>query len=57
MSIIPRNCKIIKKFTALPELINLELIASNKLSDINWFKVKEALQKKNLKEELMKVGK
>ena len=46
MSIIPRNCKIIKKSTALLELNNLELIASNILLDINWFKVKKALQKK-----------
>ena len=58
MSITPRDCKINKKSTALPELFNLELIASNILTDINLLKVKEILQKKtNLKEELMKLGK
>ena len=57
-SIIPRNCKVTKKSTALPELFNLEFVASNIPVDINLLRVKEALQKKtNLKEELTKVGK
>ena len=51
MSIIPRDCKVIRKSTALPELINLEFIASNLPADINLLRVKEALQKiTNLKE-------
>ena len=58
MSIIPRDFKVIKKSTALPELFNLEFIASNTSADINLLRVKEALQKKtNLKEELKKVRK
>ena len=58
MSIIPRDCKVIKKSTALPELLNLEFIASNIPADMNLLRVKEALQKKtNVKEELLKIGK
>ena len=58
MSIIPRNCEVIKKSTALPELFNLEFIASNIPADINLPRVKDALQKKTkLKQELTKVGK
>ena len=33
MSIIPRNCKIVNKFTALPDLFNLKFIESNYVSD------------------------
>ena len=58
MSIIPRDCKVIKKFQALPELFNLEFVASNIPADVNLVRVKEALEKKiNLKEELLKIGK
>ena len=58
MSIIPRDCKVIKKSQALPELFNLEFIASNIPADVNLVRVKEALEKKiNLKEELLKIGK
>ena len=58
ISIIPRVCKFIKKSTPLPELLNVELFASNIPADINLLKVKEALQKKtNLREELIKLGK
>ena len=46
MSIILRDCKVIKKFTAFPELTILEFFASNLPGDINLYKVKEALQKK-----------
>ena len=58
MSIIPRDCKVIKKSQALPELFNLEIIASNIPADVNLVRVKEALEKRiNLKEELLKIGK
>ena len=40
ISIIPRDCKVIKKSTALPDLFNLEFIASNIPADINLLKVK-----------------
>ena len=33
MSIIPRNCKIVKKITAIPDLFNLKFIESNYVSD------------------------
>ena len=33
MSIIPRNCKIVKKITSLPDLFNLKFIESNYVSD------------------------
>ena len=57
-SIIPRDCKVIKKFQALPELFNLEFVASNIPADVNLLRVKEALEKKiNLKDELLKIGK
>ena len=46
MSIILRDCKVIKKSTAFSELIILEFFASNLPGDINLHKVKEALQKK-----------
>ena len=32
MSIIPRNCKIVNKTTALPDLFNLKFIESNYVS-------------------------
>ena len=58
MSIFPRDCKVITKSRALPELFNLEFIASNIPADMILLRVKEALQKKtNLKEELLKIGK
>ena len=58
MSIIPRDCKVIKKSQALPELFNLEFVASNIPADVNLVRVKKALEKKtNLKEELLKIGK
>ena len=58
MSIIPRDCKVIKKSQSLPELFNLEFVASNIPADVNLVRVKEALEKKtNLKEELLKIGK
>ena len=58
MSIIPGDCKVIKKSQALPELFNLEFVASNIPADVNLLRVKEALEKKiNLKEELLKIGK
>ena len=58
MSIIPRDCKVFKKSLALPELFNLEFIASNIPADMNLLRVKKALQKKtNIKEELLKIGK
>ena len=58
MSIIHRDCKVIKKSQALPELFNLEFVASNIPADVNLVRVKEALEKKiNLKEELLKIGK
>ena len=58
MSIIPRDCKVIKKSQALLELFNLEFIASNIPADVNLVRVKEALEKRiNLKEELLKIGK
>ena len=33
MSVIPRNCKVISKTTALPELFNLRFIESQYPSD------------------------
>ena len=58
MSIIPRDCKVIKKSQSLPELFSLEFVASNIPADVNLVRVKEALEKKtNLKEELLKIGK
>ena len=57
MSIIARDCKVIKKSTGLPEFLNLEFIASNIQADMNLLRVKEALQKKtHLKEELLMIG-
>ena len=58
MSIIPRDCKVIKKSQALPELFILEFVASNIPADVNLVRVNEALEKKiNFKEELLKIGK
>ena len=58
MSIIPRDCKVIKKSQALSELSNLEFVASNIPADVNLLRVKKSLEKKtNLKEELLKIGK
>ena len=58
MSIIPRDCKVIMKSHALPELFNLEFVASNIPPDVNLIRVKEALEKKiDLREELLKIGK
>ena len=58
MSIIPRDCKVIKKSQALPELFNLEFVASDIPADAILLRVKEALEKKiNLKDELLKIGK
>ena len=50
ISIIPRDCKVFKISQALPELLNLEFVASNIPADVNLLRVKEALEKKsNLK--------
>ena len=58
LSIISRDCKVIKKSRALPKLFNLNFVASNITPDVNLVRVKEAFEKKiNLKEELLKIGK
>ena len=46
MSVIPRDCKVIKKSQALPELFKLEFVASNIPADVNLLRGKEALEKK-----------
>ena len=49
MSIILRDCKVMKKSQALPELFNLEFDDSNLPADVNLLRVKDALKKINFK--------
>ena len=47
MSIIPRNCKIVNKITALPDLFNLKFIESNYVSDPQLSAIKDLIVTKD----------
>ena len=47
MSVIPRDCKIIRKSSALPELFNLKLVEANYKGDPQMRAIKELVESKD----------
>ena len=47
MSVIPRDCKIVRKSSALPELFNLKLIEANYKGDPQMRAIKEWVESKD----------
>ena len=47
MSVIPRDCKIVRKSSALPELFNLKLVEANYKGDPQMRAIKELLKSKD----------
>ena len=47
MSVIPRDCKIVQKSTALPELFNLKLVEANYKGDPQVRAIKELVESKD----------
>ena len=46
MSVIPRDCKIVRKSSALPELFNLKLVEANYKGDPQMRAIKELVESK-----------
>ena len=47
MSVIPRDCKIVRKSSALPELFNLKLVEANYKGDPQMRSIKELVESKD----------